>query len=211
MNQLYGKGKEAILAGAIDWENDDIRAILIDTGDYTPDFSTDENLDDIASGGRVGTAVALTGKTNTLGVLDANDVTFTSVTGDSIEAIVLYLHTGTESTSTLLAYIDGRVQVEVGANALSAATSISTEDLPAAIDGGATLTKISGTGPSTIMTSASGAEGARSLSVSALSTGITAGALYEYTMSGAGLPYTPPGGGDIKIAWSDGALKILSL
>jgi hypothetical protein len=211
MNQLYGKGKEALCGGGIDWVNDDIRALLIDTGEYTPNFSTDDNLDDIAAGGRVGTAVALTGKTNTLGVLDADDVTFTSVTGDSIEAFVLYLHTGTESTSKLLAYFDGKFQVDIAASALSGATSITTEDLPAAIASGGTLTKISGTGPTTITTSASGAEGARALSVTALSSGITAGAIYEYSMEGSGLPFTPPGGGDIKIAWSDGALKILSL
>lgn len=210
MNQLYGKGKEAFLSGAIDWVNDDIRAILIDTGDYTPNFTTDDNLDDIPAGGRVGTAVAMTGKTNTLGVLDADDPTFTSITGDSIEAVVLYLHTGTESTSKLLLYFDGKFEVEIAANASTSATSITPEDLPAAIANGATLTKISGTGPATITTSATGAEGARSLSVTALSTGITAGAVYEYVADNAGLPITP-NGGDILVQWSNGANKIVAL
>ena len=40
------------------------------------------------------------------GAADANDVTFTSVTGASIEAIVLYKDTGTDSTSPLIAFID---------------------------------------------------------------------------------------------------------
>lgn len=206
MNRLYPKAKEAL----IDWVNDDIRALLIDTGDYTPNFSTDDNLDDIPSGGRVGTAVALSSKTNTLGVMDAADVTFTSVTGDTAEAIVLYKHTGSESTSKLFAYIDGKFQVEIAANASSGATSITPEDLPAAVASGATLSLISGTGPATITTSATGAEGDRTLSVSALSSGITAGAVYEYTASGAGLPITP-NGGDILIQWSNGANKIIAL
>lgn len=206
MNRIYPKAKEA----QIDWVNDDIRALLIDTGDYTANFSTDDNLDDIPSGGRVGTAVALTGKTDTLGVLDADDTTFTTVTGDSIEAIVLYKHTGTESTSKLIAYLDGKFQIEIAANAANGATTIIPEDLPAAIASGGTLTKISGTGPSTITVSASGAEGARSLTVTALGSALTAGAVYEYLADSAGLPYTPVGG-DIKIAWSNGALKIIAL
>ena len=210
MNQLYGKGKEALCGGSIDWVNDDIRALLIDTGEYTPNFSTDDNLDDIPSGGRVGTAVALTGKTNTLGVLDADDVTFTSITGDSIEAFVLYLHTGTESTSKLIAYFDGKFQIEIAANAPGGATSIVPEDLPAVIASGATMALVSGTGPATITTSAGAAAGARALSVTALSDAITAGAVYEYMREGAGLSLTPVGG-DVKITWSDGANKILAL
>jgi hypothetical protein len=209
MNRLYGKGKEALASAEIDWENDDIRAILIDTGEYTPDFDADATLEDIPEEARVAVA-ALSGKTNTLGVLDADDVTFATVTGSSVEAIVLYKDTGVESTSLLLAYLDGKFQVEIAATASSGATSITPEDLPAAIANGATLTKISGTGPATITTSASGAEGARSLSVTALSSGITAGAVYEYVADGAGLPITP-NGSDIKISWSNGANKIIAL
>lgn len=206
MNRIYPKAKEA----SWDWVNDDIRAILVDLADYTPNFITDDNLDDIPALARVGSAVALTGKTNTLGVLDANDVTFTAVTGDPCEAVILYKHTGTESTSKLFAIIDGKVQVDIAANALIGATSIVTEDLPAAIASSAVLSLISGTGPATIVTSAIGAEGDRSLSVSALSSAITAGAVYEYTAQDAGLPFTPVGG-DIVIQWSGGAYKIIAL
>ena len=49
---------------------------------------------------------AFTGKATTGGAADANDVTFTSVTGASIDAIVLYKDTGTDSTSPLIAFID---------------------------------------------------------------------------------------------------------
>jgi hypothetical protein len=48
-------------------------------------------------------------KTFTNGVFDGTDVTFTAVTGASVEAIVLYIDTGTASTSPLVAYIDTSV------------------------------------------------------------------------------------------------------
>lgn len=79
---------------------------MIDTVDYTVDVATDNALDDIPAGGRVGTAVTLTGKTVTNGVADADDVTFTAVTGDTVRAIVLYKSGGSEAASPLIAYID---------------------------------------------------------------------------------------------------------
>lgn len=210
MNQLYGKGKEAFLSGAIDWVNDDIRALLIDAGEYTPNFSTDGELDDIPAGGRVGTAAALTGKTNTLGVLDADDPTFIGLTGDTVEAYVLYLHTGTESTSTLIGFFDGKFQVEIAEDAAGGATGIVIEKLPAAISNLGVLSKISGTGPATIVTSAIGVEGDHSLSVSALASALSAGAVYEFLATNAGLPLTP-NGGDVTIVFSNGSHKIIAI
>ena len=103
---LYDKGREGFLDGSIDWDTDDIRAILVDTGAYTVDLATHDMLDDVPSGARIAVSSALGSKTVTAGVADAADVTFTSVTGASVEAIVLYKHTGVESTSRLIAYID---------------------------------------------------------------------------------------------------------
>jgi hypothetical protein len=40
------------------------------------------------------------------GSFDSDDPTFTAASGASIEAIVLYVHTGTESTSRLIMYQD---------------------------------------------------------------------------------------------------------
>lgn len=105
-NALYNKGRQGFLDGSIDFDTDDIRAILIDTGTYTVDLAAHDNLDDIAAGARIAVSAALSGKTVTDGVADASDVTFSAVTGASVEAIVLYKHTGVESTSRLIAYID---------------------------------------------------------------------------------------------------------
>jgi hypothetical protein len=209
-NRLYGKGKEALASAEIDWENDDIRVILIDTGEYTVDLAEDEFLDDIPSEAIVGSAEALDNKTNTLGVLDADDVTFAAVTGASVEAIVLYKHTGTDADSQLLVYLDGKAELTIAANASSSGTNITVDALPEAVSNGAILTKVTGTGPATITLTASASAGARSLSVSALSSNVNADAVYEYSIADSGLPITP-NGGDIKIAWSSGNDKIVAL
>lgn len=104
-NSFYATGLNAFLLGDIDWVADDIRAILVDAADYTVNLTTHDFLNDIPAGARVAT-VALTGKSASAGVADADDLTFTSVTGDVSEALVLYKHTGTESTSQLISYID---------------------------------------------------------------------------------------------------------
>lgn len=197
--KLYPKYKESCLSQnpSVDMDTDTIKAALVDTGTYT---YSDAHQYYSSVSGVVGTPQTLGSKTVTNGVFDAADVTFTAVTGNSAEAIVIYKDTGSAATSPLIAYIDGRVQVEIAADASTSATSITPEDLPGAIANGATLTKISGTGPSTITTTASASAGARSLSVSALASGITAGAVYEYAVNGTNLPVTP-NGGDISITW----------
>jgi len=105
-NALYDKGRQGFLEGAIDWDTDDIRVILVDTGAYTVNLATHDNLDDVPGGARIATSGAFSGKTVTDGVADANDVTLSSVSGAQSEALVIYKHTGTESTSRLIAYID---------------------------------------------------------------------------------------------------------
>ena len=116
-NALYDAGRDAFANGNIDWVSDDIRCILVDAADYTVDLNNDDNLDDIAAGARVATmAASLAGKSTSAGTCDATDVTFSSVTGDVSEALVIYLHTGTESTSTLIAYIDTATGLPVTPN-----------------------------------------------------------------------------------------------
>ena len=115
-NALYDHGREGFLDGSIDFDTDDIRCILIDAADYTVDLATHDNLDDIPAAARVAVSGALTGKTVAAGVADADDVTFTSVTGDQCEAIVIYKHTGVESTSRLIAYIDSATGLPVTPN-----------------------------------------------------------------------------------------------
>lgn len=115
-NALYDKGREAFLNGDIDWLNDDIRVILVDAADYVVNLATHDFLDDVPVAARVATSSALSSKTSTNGVADAADVTFPLVTGDQAEALVIYKHTGTESTSNLIAYIDTATGLPVTPN-----------------------------------------------------------------------------------------------
>lgn len=114
-NVLYPLGREAFLGGDLDWDADDIRLILHDNADDTPD-DTDDFLADVAAGGRVATSSAFASKTKTLGVADAADVTLSAVTGDQSEAIIIYQHTGTEGTSHLIAYIEDGTGLPVTPN-----------------------------------------------------------------------------------------------
>jgi hypothetical protein len=103
-NALYPIGKKAILDGDVDFLNDSIKIQLCDSA-YT--YSASHNFfDDIAAAGRVGTSSPLASKTTTGGAFDAADVTFSSLTGDTVVSWVLYMDTGTESTSPLIAYFD---------------------------------------------------------------------------------------------------------
>lgn len=113
-NQFYPNGKEHLLAGDIDWDADTIKVVLVDTADYTYN-SADDALDDIAAGGRVATAT-LASKTNADGLIDAADVTFSAVSGDQSEALVIYKDSGVESTSYLLLYFDSVTGLPVTPN-----------------------------------------------------------------------------------------------
>lgn len=114
-NLLYPKFKEALLSGSVNLTSDTIKAVFLDAADYTYS-SAHDNLDDVASGARVGTAQTLGSKSVTNGVFDAGDLTFTSVTGDASEYILIYKDTGTESTSTLIALFDTATGLTVTPN-----------------------------------------------------------------------------------------------
>lgn len=113
---LYDKGREAFALGDIDWVADDIRAILIDTVSYT--FSqTHDFLNDVAAGARKSVSATLAGKTALLGVCHHTTGTFTAVAaGVTCEAIIYYRHTGVESTSALIAYVDNYTGLPVTTN-----------------------------------------------------------------------------------------------
>lgn len=111
---LYTKGKEALLNGTINLESDTIKVAMVDTGTYTVDLANHDFYNDVS--GVVGTPQTLGSKTFTNGVFDAADVTFTAVTGNSVEALVIYKDTGSSATSSLLVYIDSGTNLPVTPN-----------------------------------------------------------------------------------------------
>ena len=105
-NSLYTKAKQGLINGSIDLDTDDIRAILVDGADYTPNLATHEFLSSIPAGARVAVSGALQNKTATDGVFDADDIVIPAVSGDQFEYIVLYKHTGSDATARLIYLID---------------------------------------------------------------------------------------------------------
>lgn len=104
-NAIYPLYKQAILDGDADTDLNDgtVKVALVDTGTYTYSASH-QFLSSLT--GVVGTAQTINNTTVTNGLFDGDDVTYTSVTGNSVEALVIYIDTGVAGTSRLVAYID---------------------------------------------------------------------------------------------------------
>lgn len=108
-NALYPKWKEQLLQFTANnnLSSGTVKVALVDTGVYT--YNSADQFYSTLSSAVVGTPQTIGSKTFTNGVFDGADVTFTAVTGNSVEALVLYVDTGTAGTSPLVAYIDTSV------------------------------------------------------------------------------------------------------
>jgi hypothetical protein len=113
---MYDSGREAFLAGDAAWDSDNIKCTLVDAADYTVNLATHDFYDDVPAGARVATSGNLASKTVAAGVADAADITFSSVTGDPSEALVIWKDSGSEATSNLIAYIDTATGLPVTPN-----------------------------------------------------------------------------------------------
>ena len=102
-NALYPSFKALLLTGGINLSSDTIKVALVDTGTYTYS-SAHDFYNDVS--GVVGTPQTLASKTTTSGVFDAADVTFTAVSGATVEAFIIYKDTGSAATSDLIGYFD---------------------------------------------------------------------------------------------------------
>jgi len=103
-NAIYPKWREALISGAANSGlNGTVKCALVDTGTYTYS-AAHQFLTDLT--GRVGTDQTLATKTYTNGTFDADDVVFPAVTGATVEALAIYIDTGTPATSRLVAYMD---------------------------------------------------------------------------------------------------------
>jgi hypothetical protein len=104
-NAIYPKYKEAILQSAANsnMSSGTVKVALVDTGTYT--YSAAHEFYSSVSG-VVGTPQTIGTKTFTNGVFDGADVTFTAVSGATVEALVIYIDTGTAGTSRLIGFID---------------------------------------------------------------------------------------------------------
>jgi hypothetical protein len=104
-NFIYGKAKEAFLNGLIDMSNDQIDLIFV-KNTYVPSVNSDEFVSDIGIENITTTPIELTNVTNTLGVIDANDVFVNGYPGTAFKAVVIFQANTSGSDSRLIAYID---------------------------------------------------------------------------------------------------------
>lgn len=111
-NALFNSYRNLVLTTGLNLSSLTIKAMFVDHADDTPSTSGDDFIDDIASAARVpaiASCPALGSKTTgtvATGVFDAADTTFTSLSGDQSESLILFEDSGTESTSDLLAFWD---------------------------------------------------------------------------------------------------------
>jgi hypothetical protein len=122
-NALYDLGREGILGAAISVSVAVVKVVLVDSADYTVNLATHQFLSSVAGAGRVATSAALTTKTVTAGVFDADDTSFSAVTGDVSEALIIYQASAVtggadvaDTSQRLIGYIDTATGLPVTPN-----------------------------------------------------------------------------------------------
>lgn len=113
-NAVYPIFKAALLTEAsankgldADTSTDGPYCALVDTGTYTYSAAHDFYND---LSGVVGTDQRITAPSVTTGLFDGGDLTYTAVSGNSVEALVIYRkNSGANTTWRLVAYIDTSV------------------------------------------------------------------------------------------------------
>ena len=109
-NALYPKWKEAIQQATANSSlggsgTTGVYVALIDTGTYT--YSSSHEFYSSAASAQVGTEVELTSKTFTSGLFDAADSVFSSVSGATVEALIIFVkNAGANTPWRMVAYFD---------------------------------------------------------------------------------------------------------
>ena len=104
-NFVYKKAKEAILNGQFNFSSNNFKVLLL-KNTYSPNENTDQFISDIQSSDISYRSPEIQNVTNTLGVIDANDLSLTLPANTSFDAIVLYQVGINDSNSRLLFYIE---------------------------------------------------------------------------------------------------------
>lgn len=118
-NALYDTGRAAFLNGAIGWNNNTIKCMLASNA-YTPNMTTNTFFNQVDAYLFTGTTDQTIGtKTVTAGVADGADITFTAVAASgsyNVKYLVIYVATGTNTNSQLIACIDTATGLPVTPN-----------------------------------------------------------------------------------------------
>ena len=114
-NKLYPKGKEHFAKGDLAFLSQNIKCLLVTSG-YTPNFTTDEFHSDVGGGNIVATSGNLASKACPLGVLNADPLVFTAVSGSTVTQVIMYHDSGVSGTSHIIAYWDTAAGLPVTPN-----------------------------------------------------------------------------------------------
>lgn len=104
-NHIYPAAKDRFLSGKLSWLTDPVVAVLVNTSYYVYS-DAHATLLDLTVASRIAATGTLTGRTVLNGVVDADNVSFGSVTGNPAKAVVLTTDNGTDASSYLIAYLD---------------------------------------------------------------------------------------------------------
>ena len=117
-NALYDWARQGFLSGAILWDANSIKCLLV-SGGYSVNLnSTVFRASAFAAGAGIiwSSTAALSSTTVASGVADASDHTLTAVTGNSAAYLIIYADSGASATSRLIAYIDSATGLPVTPN-----------------------------------------------------------------------------------------------
>lgn len=110
---LFDYARNQFLLGGLNWtvtpNPGAYSAYLIDSGTWTPQQATSQFLSEVTPGGaRMAGPQNLTTTAPGAGVANASSITFPAVatSATTIDGLLIYRNTGTEATSTLIAWID---------------------------------------------------------------------------------------------------------
>ena len=99
--KIYPKFKKAAISGGANCNllTGNVKLTMVDTGAYTYD-DTHEFLSDVPSGARIGTTGNLSSKAvSDMAAFTSANGRADGITGTSVEALVMYIDTGTPSSS----------------------------------------------------------------------------------------------------------------
>lgn len=118
-NLMYEKGRNAFLTGSIIWTGSlgsSSPAVALVASTYTASqFVADVFYNTVPQSAVVASAI-LANPSASDGVADADDVTFSSISGSKVTSVVLYNWTGNTATSRLILYLDTMTGLPVTPN-----------------------------------------------------------------------------------------------
>ena len=104
-NGLYKSYRAQLLEGVLTLSTEALDVALIDAGTLDPLLETHDFYDDIVAG-EIARFSDLASKTVTDGIFDAADVTFTTVSGATVEDFSIFEDDTTDGTSSLIVNFD---------------------------------------------------------------------------------------------------------